>query len=87
MAVIPSSVYIPANSHSGFFLIYAVLKKLESSRYLVGETGNKWEDEKNAHVGQIVLDSINDKEAEEYYSMFHPQEDVVLVVLDTNGLE
>ena len=60
------------------------LKKLDSSRYLVGETGNKWEDEKNAHVGQIVLDSINDKEAEEYYSMFHPQEDVVLVVLDDN---
>ena len=24
------------------------------------------------------------KEAEEYYSMFHPQEDVVLVVLDDN---
>ena len=69
----------------GISNIFALaLKKLESSRYLVGETGNKWEDEKNAHVGQIVLDSINDKEAEEYYSMFHPQEDVVLVVLDDN---
>lgn len=60
------------------------LKKLESSPYLHGESGSKWNAEKDAHVGKLEFNSLTDEDAEECYSDLCPKGDVVLVVADDN---
>lgn len=58
------------------------LKKLESSPYLSGESGSKWNAEKDAHVGKIAFNSLTDEDAEECYSELRPEGNVILVVAD-----